>query len=218
MKARYSALVLSCIALLGGLPAAKADVLYSQQSANNGLAYASQNDTGGGNGNFALVYDNFTLADDATITGVDWQGLFFNPYQQGNITGFTINFWADSSNNPGSLLSSTFVAGNAGEALVGGTVYNYTAAIANFAATAGTQYWLSVQPDLTYPPQWGWAFATPVDNVSYQDFFGNRSLRQADMTFSLQGQTASVPDAGVTFLYAGFAMAALVLVRRRPLR
>lgn len=213
MKAK--SLVLACVALSGLLPALKADVLYSQLPTSSSYSYASQNDTGGGNGNFATVYDNFTLAADANVTSVDWRGLFFNPASHGNINSFTINFWADASNAPGSLLSSTVVLGNASEALVSGTLYDYSAAVASFAASGGVQYWLSIQPDMAYPPQWGWTVSAPADGVAYQDFFGNRSMMQADLTFTLHGETASVPDSGVTFAYCGLAIAALAMLRRR---
>jgi len=213
MKAKSAVIALACVALLGVLKAD--DVLYSQGPIDSNYSFASQNDTSGGNGSFATEYDNFTLGGDATVTGVSWRGLFFNPYEHGTITGFTLSFWADSGNAPGGLLASTFIPGIAGETLVSGTMYDYSATVADFAASAGTQYWLSIVPDLGFPPQWGWTVGGGGDSLSYQKFFGTLTPNQSDMTFTLTGKTASVPDSGVTLLYSGLAMAALALVRRR---
>jgi len=235
MKANQAVIALACVALLGVLKAD--DVLYSQGPNNSGDSWASQNDTNsGGFGNYATAYDNFTLAADGTVTGVSWRGEFFNgPFDspKGDITGFTVNFWADSSNAPGGLLASTFIAGAANEILVGGLRYDYSATVADFAASAGVQYWLSIVPDLGFlngdggaavgdldgdGPQWGWKPGTGGDARFYQDFFGDTIERETDLTFTLTGKTgkaASVPDSGVTLLYSGLAMAALALVRRR---
>ena len=48
----------------------QAAVLYDQPYDGSTYAYASQNDTTGGNGNFATGYDNFTLSTSANITGI----------------------------------------------------------------------------------------------------------------------------------------------------
>jgi hypothetical protein len=216
MKSRSSLALLACVVLSGFSPVLKADdVLYSQLPSNSDYSYASQNDTVGGFGNFATVYDNFTLAADATVTGVDWRGLFFNPNQHANITAFTINFWADAANAPGALLSSTVVIGNASEALVGGSLYDYSAAVANFAASGGVQYWLSITPDLGYPPQWGWTVSAPADGLAYQDFLGDRVAHQDDHVFTLHGRSASVPDSGATLALFGLALGTLAFLRRR---
>jgi hypothetical protein len=65
-------------------------------------------------------------------------------------------------------------------------VFTYSLAT-NFDAAAGTTYWLSVVPDLGFPPQWGWSTATGGDGISYQDFFGVRGQLSADMAFTLLG-------------------------------
>src|SRR6516162_811477 len=114
---------------------------------------ASQNDTStGGFGNFATSYDNFTLGSATNINLVYWAGGYFNPQGAGTITAWTVNFYADAAGQPGALISSFAVAGNANEAFVqndvlGDPVYFYNTGI-NFNAAAGTQYWLSVVPDL----------------------------------------------------------------------
>ena len=79
-------------------------------------------------------------------------------------------------NQPGTALKTYSGAGNFGETFVkfdqGGTpifAYNWTLAVP-FAASAGTEYWASIVPDLGLPPQWGWerapALTTSPGNAS----------------------------------------------------
>src|SRR5690348_9057061 len=96
-----------------------ADVLYTQAYDNSGNFYASQNDTTGGNGNFATVYDNFTLNTSATINNVQFMGAYFNPPNQGPITGWTIQFWSDNAGQPGSSLFSQHINGTGNETTLG---------------------------------------------------------------------------------------------------
>ena len=161
-------LALLALTLATAAPAS-ASVLYSQPFDGSGNAFSSQNDTnGGGFGNFATVYDNFSLAGTSNITSVQWTGLYFNPPAQGTIPGFTVAFWADSAGQPGGLLASQFVAGAANETSLGSfggfPAFSYDLTLPTaFTAQAGTQYWMSVVPDLGFPPQWGWASGSGGD-------------------------------------------------------
>ena len=83
-------------------PAFAATSIYVQGTDLNG-GYASQNDTNG-LGNFATVYDNFTLSGSYEITAIDWVGSYFNPSQQGQITAWTATFYTDTGGQPGSLV------------------------------------------------------------------------------------------------------------------
>ena len=83
-----------------------------------------------------------------------------------------------------------------------------------FNAAAGTEYWLSVYPDLGFPPQWGWSSGTGGDGISYQDFFGSRSQLGVDMAFDLTGNAAATPEP-TTIGLAGSALLALILRRRK---
>ena len=185
-----------------------ADVLYQQNYDNSGAFYSSQNDTTGGNGNFATVYDNFTLANNSTINNVQFMGAYFNPPNQGPITGWTIQFWSDNAGQPGSSLFSQHINGTGNETPHGGgncsgfPCFDYSLDITGFAANAGTQYWMSVVPDLGFPPQWGWGESTDGDHTSYQDFFGGRSQLGVDMAFTLNGTTGTggVPEPASLFL------------------
>ena len=207
----------AAIAVMGFAAAAPARAdIYSQPWDGTGNLYASQNDTTGGNGNFATVYDNFTLGTTSTVTGVDWVGGYFNPPTQGPITAFTISFYADSGGAPGGLLASTSVSGTANETLLTGPNYSYTTAITPFIAAAGTEYWMSIVPDLGFPPQWGWASGTGGDGIAYQDFFGSRSQLGTDLAFGLQGSPV-VPEPSSLVLAGLGGMSFLVVYgwRRR---
>jgi len=200
---------------------ANAALLYTQPTNLNG-AFASQNDTNGF-GNFATVYDNFTLGTTNTITTATWVGSYFNPPAQGTITGWTLQFWADNAGQPGGSLFSLHVAGNASETFLGtdnfgDPTYTYSMALgAGFTATAGTQYWMSVVPDVGFPPQWGWEAGTGGDGIAVQDFFGGRSFLATDMAFSLfGGQTTTIPEpASLTLLGLGVMGLAGYTLRRR---
>ncbi len=203
-------------------PRAMAVLLYQQAFDMTGNAYSSQKDTSGGYGNFATMYDNFTLGSSSSINNVTWVGEFFNPSSHGSISSFTVNFWANSSAQPGGLLQSFNVSGNGAETLLGtfGGIPTYAYSLnlgAAFAAMAGTQYWISIVPSVGYPPQWGWSTGTGGDSSSYQDFFGSRSKIGADMAFALNG-TSSVPDGGNTAILFGGALLMLGISWRRNSR
>lgn len=181
---------------------AQADVVVFSQPTNLSAAVSSQNDTAtGGLGNFAAAYDNFSLSTSATVTGVQWVGSFFQPDANGpatgNITGFTLSFYSDAGNGPGSLLASFSVAGNAGQSFLandslGNSTYVYSAPV-NLAITGGTTEWLSIVPDLAFPPQWGWETSSTGDGVSYGCFEGDCGTRTGDQAFSLTSDGSVTP-------------------------
>jgi VPDSG-CTERM motif len=217
---RAKLILLAVVLSLAAGSGAMANVLYSQGTDLNG-GYSSQNDTGGGNGNFATVYDNFTLGGNSAITNVMFTGSYFNPPAQGSITAFTINFYSDAGGMPGGLLQSFNMAGAANETSIGpdnagDPTFNYSFDLsAAFNALGGTQYWISIVPDLAFPPQWGWESATGGDGVSYQDFFGGRDALDVDLAFTLNGNVSTgVPDSGTTVFLLGCALIVLGLVSR----
>jgi hypothetical protein len=209
---RLAGLLIFGLATLGPSLAHADTILFTQLPGSTAGTWASQNDPGGF-GNFATVYDNFTLTDSALVTHVDWDGQYFPTASV--ITAFTLTFYADNAGQPGAALLSNTIAGNANETSIGpgafGPAFSYAADLAvDFAAIGGTQYWLSIVPDLGFPPQWGWNKTNPPGGgISFQDFFGERFQRD-DVAFQLQGN--EVPEPATMLLVAAGCAAAL---RRR---
>jgi len=193
--------------------------LYCQEFDQTGNAYSSQNDTASF-GLFAQVYDNFTLGADATVDSIHFEGAYFNPPAQGPITGWTVAFYADAGGQPGGVLSTTHIP-NAGNETFDGNFggfpfYTYTVDHLFFNATAGTQYWVSVYPDLAFPPQWGWGSGVGGDGVSYQDFFGDRTQLAADMAFALDGSgQGGVPEPGTLVMLGTGVLGVAGMIRRK---
>ena len=212
LRALLGVAMLAILATIVALPAMADTTIYSQATDLNG-SYASQNDASGF-GNFATAYDNFTLGADATITSVNWVGNYFNP-GLGSVTGFTLNIYSNAGGAPGALLYSTGdVAGNANETSIGldnagNPAFTYTLGT-NFLASAGTEYWMSIESDMGFPPQWGWETGTGGDGAAYQCFFGSCGSIPNDLAFSL-----AVPEPSSFLLLAGSLPALALRLRRK---
>jgi len=189
-------------------------VLYSQPYDNNAQVVASQNDEGG-LGNFASTYDNWNINPGGlyTVDEVKFTGGYFNG-DPGSITGWTVNVYFDNAGQPGTLQHTAHIAGNGGETLLNGSIYTYDLTGLGFQELSGIEYWISVVPDLAFPPQWGWATGTGGDGVAYQDFFNNRTQLGADQAFELDG--SSVPEPG-TLVMMGTGVLGLAGAIRRKL-
>jgi len=213
---RKALLLAAILGLVLSVPAF-ADTLFNQSVDQTGAVTASQNDTGGF-GNFASTYDDFSVAGgNYTINQVQWAGGYFNPAQQGTITGWTINIYFDNGGQPGAQQYSTHIAGTGNETFLGnynGTPsFSYDVSGLNFAELGGVTYWLSVVPDLAFPPQWGWETSADGNGLSYQDFLGSRSQLGSDAAFTLSG---AVPEPG-TLIMMGTGVLGLAGAIRRKL-
>ena len=177
-------------------------------------AYASQNDSTieDGQGDFAKAYDNFTLDSATAIGKVKWYGEFFNG-EPAPISKFLIQFWSDNSGRPNAELFSETILGNTDETFVekigNFNLYKYRMDLSlPFKALAGTTYWLSIQPTLDYPPQWGWYQGKGGNGVAYQDFVGENGAIPKDLAFSL----ASVPEP-ITILLLSFGLIGFMIAK-----
>ena len=193
----------------------EAAIIYDQpyDGSNIANAYASQNDSTiiDGYGDFAKAYDNFTLDSATSIGKVTWYGEFFRG-EPTPISNFLIQFWSDNSGPNAELFSET-ILGNADETFVekigNFNLYKYGMYLSlPFKALAGTTYWLSIQPTLDYPPQWGWYQGKGGNGVAYQDFVGENGAIPKDLAFSL----ASVPEP-ITILLLSFGLIGFMIAK-----
>lgn len=221
----WTVLLLAIAALCMASTRAQADTLYNQPTNNFGGFYSQNDTTTGGLGNFATVYDDFTLSSTATIGSISWVGNIDNSVSP---TGFTIDIYANSTSgcpggepscpNTGSMLYTTSIAGTAGQTslgddLLGAPEYSYSAPI-NFTAAAGTEYWVSIVANVPYTGgDWSWESGTGGDEYSYQDFFGSLNPIAVDEAFALYSPSSVPEPASAGLLAIGLAM--LFLASRR---
>lgn len=214
---RLAAVAGLLVAVLGGPTRSHADILFSQAWDTTGGSKASQNDTTGGNGNYATTYDDFTIAGGGTVTDVQWTGGYFGTVGPHNITKFTVDFYSNNAGQPGSLITSYAFSNNGNETSLGGLNNSYSETLpTSFVAAAGTEYWMSIVADLGYPPQWGWETSLAGDGTAYQNFQGTLSRVPSDLAFTLLGASAAVPEPSSLALGGiGLALAAAHRWRRR---
>ncbi len=175
------------------------------------------------------VADDFSLAAGGAIDHVEWNGGFWNGSPI-DIPDWNILFYADAGGKPtggptdptGTALAQYIISGAAvsqvGEA-DGSITYDVDLG-SEFAAAAGTTYWVAIQPVFAFPPQWGISMALDsiqgAESVSgfpllATDYWTTGSVAfgtPRDMAFRLYG----VPAPGALAL---LGLAGLAGTRRR---
>jgi hypothetical protein len=113
--------------------------------------------------------DDFMFAQDMLVTDVHWWGGFWNgPPDEVEPLDFYIYFYGDDGTGnaptgsdpdpaPTALATYHFTAVS-GLPLDPNGFYEYDVDLnPPFSAAAGVKYWIAIQSDFPYPPQWGWA-------------------------------------------------------------
>jgi PEP-CTERM motif-containing protein len=202
------------------------NLLYCQTWDGGSNLFASQNDNVNGNGNFATTYDHFLLGGNGefSIESVHWVGGYFNPPNQGPITAWDVTFYNDNNGVPGSsffsYITSTGVSETSLGMVNGFPIYLYDLNMRCFngpcdvPVSGANYYWLSVVPDLGFPPQWGWATANVGNNGGYQCFFGTCGGTGTSFAFALDGK--AIPEPG-TLIMLGTGILGLAGTLRRKL-
>ena len=172
-------------------------------------------------GRFAQSWDNFNLGGTSyNLTSVEWIGSYFNPPVQGPITAWTLQLWSDVAGAPGNLLYEVDAAGNAGETFLeidnlGDPTYLYGLPV-NYNTTANTTYWLSVYPDLGFPPQWGWETGTGGDGAAYQCYLEACGPIPNDLSFAVFGNpVTTTPEPGSLILLGSGILGLAGTLRRK---
>lgn len=203
-------IVLAAAGLLAWAGAADAAVLYSQAWDGTSSMWGSQNDTNG-LGPIFTAYDDFTIpAGGAAINQIDVTGGFYSPPTPAPISQFSLTLYADAGGVPGGAIASGIFADShtAAGTVDGFQLFNYAFSFLPYGLAGGT-YWVSVVPDLGFPPQWGWATSASGNGNAYQQSQGaNGYSPGVNLAFDVQGTLngAPVPEpAGWAVLLAGLA-------------
>ncbi|UCB52414.1 MAG: hypothetical protein JSV10_10610, partial [Candidatus Zixiibacteriota bacterium] len=121
------------------------------------------------------VADDFMFPTDMLVTDVHWWGGFWNgPPDEVDPCPFYVYIYADDGTGmmptgagmadpaPTALASYYFPA-LTGYPLDPNGFYEYDVDLSPpFSATAGVKYWIAIQADFAYPPQWGWTYHSAV--------------------------------------------------------
>lgn len=213
-------LTFATAALLFVGASAYSQTYYSQSWDGTGDSLASQ--YASNYGSIATTYDDFTFASSfVEFNTVSWVGSYFNPSEEGDITGFNIDFYYDNAGSPGTEAFGVYVSGDADQTFLGDDQYgdpdySYSANIGEVQASGYGPFWLSIQAVADFPPQWGWDTSSQGNDNSYQTFLGTTSYVGTNQAFALsQSNASSVPGPAAI---APFALGLIGAMRRRKSR
>jgi hypothetical protein len=157
------------------------------------------------------VADDFMFTEDMDVMDVHWWGGFWggDPFDP---CDFYIHIYADDGTgnaptgagmadpSPTALASYHFTAVS-GLPLDPNGFYEYDVDLSPpFTAAAGVKYWIAIQSDFAYPPQWGWTVTSGIQlHQGVQGFpflgmpFWTDLDPAVDMAFYLTGEPAGPP-------------------------
>jgi hypothetical protein len=156
--------------------------------------------------------DDFRFTENMLVTDVHWWGGFWNgPPDEVEPCDFHIYIYADDGTgtmptgagmaDPSpTALASYFFPSVTGLPLDPNGFYEYNVDLSPaFTAVAGVKYWIAIQADFAYPPQWGWAVTSGIQlHQAMQGFpflgtpfWTDPSPPGVDMAFYLTGEPAN---------------------------
>ena len=140
----------------GNAPGSQAVTIYIQPVDPNGKLLLSSWRDPDGSDNDQYIWDNFTLQSTATITEIDWFGVY-DPARfgaGGPVLDFSVKIYASiAAGTEPAIANPPLVeyrsGGNAGETAIGtagGTLYAYAFNLPTpFVAISGTKYWVQIE-------------------------------------------------------------------------
>lgn len=162
--------------------------------------------------------DNFSVSGGAVINGAKWWG---DNYGGGPFASFTVMFFADTGNGPGSLLASQVVNPTIVDTGVidsyGRYIQEFNADFSSISVSSGTSYFFSVIENAPNHFTWTQSSSTPGewisnDGSSWWDAGTDRSGATAYSLFANASQQVPEPS---SILLVGLAVAALRITRAR---
>jgi hypothetical protein len=182
--------------------------------------------SGGNDTTYFRTWDNFVVANDATVTSVTWRGVAYDAgaeFPNLDTLSWDLGFFSDDGGTPGTeeynvhLADADVTRTQIGTGFVGGRnvlYWEFSASLpVGFDATGGATYWFSPFSNQTdYYPVFAWS-GSLGGNTYQEDSNGGAFVRTNNRAFTLSG---SVPEPQTwALMIMGFGAAGAALRGRR---